>query len=308
MSLSDRDRKILMAIVPVLILVGYWVLVLSPQRKEASKAATELSKQEERRDKAQRHLDSLNQAKSSFADDYAQLVKLGKAVPTTVDMPSLIVQLDSAARGTDIEFTKIAAGQPSQSAPQGGQQSSGGQASSGPGKAAENAQNGVNNANASQQGREQAAQKSGAQPGDAQTSQSSGSGVPVGGGQAGGSGGDAAAAGCPAGLECVPLEFEFKGGFFDLADFFHRLKRFVKSANERLEVRGRLLTIDALKYASDQDSFPALKAEVKATLYLSPKEEGATAGATPEGPQNTTPAGSGKPAPAAPTPTATATP
>jgi hypothetical protein len=307
MSLSARDKKILMVIVPVLLLFGYWFLVLSPQRKEASKAANELAKQEKRRDKAQQRLDSLTQAKSSFADDYAQLVKLGKAVPTTVDMPSLIVQLDSAARGTGIQFTKIAAGQPSQSAPQSGQQSSGGQASSGPGKAAQNAQNGANDANASTQSREQAAQKSGAQPGDTQTSKSSGGGLPVGGGQAGGSGGDAAA-GCPAGLECVPLEFEFKGGFFDLADFFHRLKRFVKTANERLEVRGRLLTIDALKYASDQDGFPALRAEVKATLYLSPKAEGATAGATPEGPPNTTPAGSGQSAPAAPTPTATATP
>jgi hypothetical protein len=308
MTISDRDKKIVMIIVPVLLLLGYWFLVLSPQRQDASKVANELAKQEKRRDQAQQRLQSLNGAKSSFAQDYAELVKLGKAVPTTVDMPSLIVQLDSAARGTDIEFTKIAAGQPTQSAAQPQQQSSGGgQAQSGPGKAAQSAKNGVNNANASTQNGAQAAQQSGAQPGDTQTSQSSGKGLPVGGGQAGGGGGDAAA-GCAAGLDCVPLEFEFKGGFFELSDFFHRLKRFVKAANERLVVRGRLLTIDALKFASDADSFPSLKAEVKATVYLSPAEEGATAGATPDGPSQSTPAGSQQSPPASPTPTATATP
>jgi Tfp pilus assembly protein PilO len=307
MSVSDRDKKIVMAIVPIVLLLGYWFLVLAPQRNEASKAANDLAKQEKRRDQAQQKLQSLNQAKSSFADDYAQLVKLGKAVPTTVDMPSLIVQLDSAARGTDIEFTKIAAGQPIESAAPPQQQGSGGQAQSGPGKTAQSAKNGVNNANSSTQAGEQAAQKSGAAAGDAKTSTSSGRGLPVGGGQAGGGGGDAAA-GCAAGLDCVPLEFEFKGGFFDLAGFFHRLKRFVKAANERLVVRGRLLTIDSLKFSSDADSFPALKAEVKATVYLSPNEEGATAGATPDGPSQTTPAGSGQSPPASPTPAATATP
>jgi Pilus assembly protein, PilO len=308
MTLTDRDRKIVTIIVPIALLLGYWFLILAPQREDASKAASELAKQEKRRDQAQQKLQSLDQARATFAKDYAELVKLGKAVPTNVDMPSLIVQLDSAARGTDIKFTKVAAGQASQSSSQPQQQQgSGGQAQSGAGKAAQNAQNGANAANSSTENRAQAAEKSGAEGSDAQTSQSSGGGLPVGGGQAGGAGGEDAAA-CAAGLECVPLDFEFKGGFFELSDFFHRLKRFVRAANDRLVVRGRLLTIDAVKFASDADSFPALKAEVKATVYLSPAEEGTTAGATPRGPAQTTPAGSQQSPPSSSTPTATATP
>jgi hypothetical protein len=31
---------------------------------------------------------------------YAQVVRLGKALPSSVDMPSLLVQLDAAAAGT----------------------------------------------------------------------------------------------------------------------------------------------------------------------------------------------------------------
>ena len=41
-------------------------------------------------------------AQTDFAADYAEIVRLGKAIPAGVDMPSLLVQLDRAAEGTDI--------------------------------------------------------------------------------------------------------------------------------------------------------------------------------------------------------------
>jgi hypothetical protein len=115
------------------------------------------------------------------------------------------------------------------------------------------------------------------------------------------------------GLETVPLTLEFKGNFFDLADFFHRLKRFVRVAGEDVSVKGRLITVDGFKFSSDTSTFPKLKAEVTATVYLSPKAEGATAGATPQGPTpaGTTPPPAGSPAttpPAPVTPAATTTP
>ncbi len=312
MNLTERDRKIMIIIAPLVLVLAYWFLVLSPQRKESATAAQTLTKQEKRRDAAQANLEQLQRSKSSFGSDYAQLVKLGKAIPSSVDMPTLIVQLDSAAKGTGIKFSKIAAGQPLEpgsapSAPPAG--GSGGGAQTGPGKAAQNASGGAQTANNATQSKEQAAQKSGAAPADAQTSSSPKSGgLPVGGGQTGGGGSSAAASACGAGLDCVPLEFEFSGGFFDLADFFHRMKRFVRVANERLDVSGRLLTVDALKFSSEGSSFPNLKAEVKATVYLSPKSEGETAGATPAGPAQTQPAGSQAPASSSAPPTAAVTP
>ena len=122
----------------------------------------------------------------------------------------------------------------------------------------------------------------------------------------------AAATVSPVGLETVPLELEFVGDFFNLADFFHDVKRFVRVAGTSVVVGGRLITIESVNYSSDQTVFPAIKAELKATIYLSPKVEGETAGATPQGPPTTTPAStpadSTEPAPTAPTPTAVATP
>jgi hypothetical protein len=105
---------------------------------------------------------------------------------------------------------------------------------------------------------------------------------------------------------------EFVGDFFRLADFFHDIKRFVHVVNQDVVVNGRLVTIDSVSYASDPLLFPRLRAEIKATVYLSPKTQGVTAGATPEGPTATpatTPAATPAPAPTpSPAPTATATP
>jgi hypothetical protein len=152
-------------------------------------------------------------------------------------------------------------------------------------------------------------------PADTSTSTSSGSGLPVGGGATTGSGATTGAA--PVGLETVPLELEFQGDFFNLADFFHRLKRFVSLTNENVVVSGRLLTVESVRWASEESIFPKLRAEIKATIYLSPKTQGVTAGATPQGPATGTPAtgtpATGTtPAPAQSTPaaapTATATP
>ena len=309
MSLTDRDRKILMALGPLLLVLVYWFFLLAPKREAAATAGDTLSKAEQRRDTAEATARAAEGAKATFGSDYASLVQLGKAVPSTVDLPSLIVQLDQSARGTGIRFTRIATGEGETGASGGG--SAGGaaqpptaaggeQAQSAPGQATEAANNTKANADASSAQHEQAGPEGGTGTGSKPPAGDSGSSPAPG----------AEGTGCAPGLECVPLEFEFSGGFFGLADFFHQLKRFVRVANEKIVVRGRLLTIDSFKFSSEQDSFPALKAEVTATVYLVPKREGATAGATPAGPAPAAPqAASGTTTPpASPAPTATATP
>lgn len=308
MSLTDRDRKVLTFLVPVLVIVGYWFLLLAPQRQEAATAAEDVVKQEQRRDTAQAQLNAAKNAKQDFSADYTQIVRLGKAIPASVDMPSLIVQLDSAAGGTGISFNKIKTGEqldtaatpapttppgttppadPATPAAAGGQQ-----AQSAPGGGAEAANTTAQTAN------QQAATA------DSQTAAGT---APA---PAPGPAGTAAPA--PPGLETVPLELEFTGNFFKLADFFHRVKRFVDVANTDVVVSGRLLTVEGVRWTSDPELFPKIRAEIKATIYLSPKAQGATAGATPTGPSTTTPATTTTPAQSTPAPavapTATATP
>jgi len=318
MNLTERDRKIAIAVLPILLLVGYWFLLLAPKRDAAAQASKELTKQTERRDKAQAAANTARGAQTDFAADYAEIVRLGKAIPAGVDMPSLLVQLDRAAAGTDIRFTKVAQGQrtdtaaPASTAPTTDNSTSapveagGATAQSAPGSAVESANNTAQTAST----QADAASQSGV---DATTSTSTSTGgLPVGGG-ATNTAAPAAAGTGPAGLETMPLDLEFVGNFFDLADFFHSVKRFVRVANQNVVVSGRLVTVEGVKFSSDPQIFPRVKAEMTVTVYLSPKVQGTTAGATPQGPTPapgapTTPAStepSSSPTTAAPTATAT---
>ena len=308
MSLSDRDKKIVMVIVPLVVVLGYWFLLLAPKREAASTAQEELNTVKTELTQAQSQATTVQAAKTNFARDYAAVVALGKAIPSSVDMPSLLVQLEQAARGTGIKFDGVVMGEriaaqpatggaapmpgaPDPAAAASGTAPSGQPPQSAPGQAAASAEGAA------------AAATTPPPTGATGTAPPPATGAP-------------AAAGttpAPSGaLESVSLEFDFEGSFFELADFFHRLKRFVYTDGEKVRVRGRLMTIDAVSYETDPETFPALSAKVNATVYLSPQAEGATAGATPSGPapaaagaEPTSTASSGS---GSPTPTATATP
>jgi Tfp pilus assembly protein PilO len=327
--MSARDRKMLIAIVPIVVIVAYWFLLLAPKREEAATAKKDLTEQQDRLKTARAVATQASGNKTNFAADYGEIVRLGKAIPARVDMPSLLVQLDRAAEGTGITFTRISQGDrvpvpvaappvpttppadgsapatpapaaPGTTAPP--VAAGGPTAASAPGTAAESA----NNAATTSDQANAAAQQSGV----------TGGGLPVG-GAAGTPAADGTVPTVSGGLETVPLELDFVGNFFRLADFFHDVKRFVDVANRNVVVNGRLITIEGVNFSSDPTIFPRIKAELTATVYLSPLTQGATAGATPAGPATTTPAAApvappadgSAPAPApTPTPTAVATP
>jgi hypothetical protein len=82
----------------------------------------------------------------------------------------------------------------------------------------------------------------------------------------------------------VTLDFSFRGDFFELADLFHELKRYVNVRGDRIDVEGRLMTIDNLVLEPTEEGSDELTAEITATAYLAPAAQGPTAGATPAGP------------------------
>jgi hypothetical protein len=296
-TLSDRDRRIVLILVPIVILIAYYFLLLAPKRDDLKTARTEQHSAEDARDAAVAQAAQLERARQTFAEDYAAVVRLGKAIPDTVDSPSLLVQLDRASHGTHIDFDSITFGArasatvpaaptvqaPAQ--PNGNAAAGGAPASTGLGRATESAGNAVNQGN-------QASTAAGGTDTTTSTTTTTTAAAPS----------TAAPATTTPALDSVALTFNFSGTYFDLADFFHRLKRFVYVANNQIFVRGRLMTIDTIAFAPGGSATGAasstLTATVGATVYLSPKGQGATGGATPQGPAGstttttTTPAGS----------------
>jgi hypothetical protein len=301
--MTDRDKKLLSFILPAVMIAGYWFLLLAPARDQAGKLGADLAKQEQTRDKLQTQVSQLGQARSDFATDYAAVVELGKAVPASVDMPSLIVQLDKASHGTGIGFERIHAGErlPADSPSSAGAGGAGTPAAGAPAAAAGGEQASTGAGKATEKANDTKAKQDAAAGAPA-------AGAPPAGAPAAGTPAGAAAttatSGVP-GLDAVPLEFTFRGSFFDLADFFHRMKRFVHVVDDRVAVRGRLMTIEGVDFKTT--NFPRLEAQVTAKVYLAPKKQGTTAGADPNGPapgpgggsqeaSSPTPSGGGTPA------------
>src|SRR4051794_9767495 len=244
MNISDRDRRIIMIIVPIVVLIAYYFLLLAPKRDDLKTARDEQHSAEAARDQAVAQANQLEHARQTFATDYAAVVRLGKAIPDTVDAPSLLVQLDRASHGTHIDFDKVPFGEraagtvPAAPVTQGAAQpngnaaAGGAPASTGLGGATESAGNAVNQGN-------QASTAAGGTDTTATTSTTTTTATAT----------TAPPSTTTPALDSVALTFNFTGSYFDLADFFHRLKRFVYVANNQIFVRGRLMTIDTLTFA-----------------------------------------------------------
>ncbi|HJS96193.1 MAG TPA: hypothetical protein VJ741_18155 [Solirubrobacteraceae bacterium] len=250
--MTARDRIVIMVVLAVGAVVAGWMLVVSPKRDQAATLSTQISAQQSQLDTARSQLAAGESARKAFAGQYAELAKLGEAVPPDDDVPSLIYQVQNAAHGAKVSFRGL-------------QLTNGGGGSS-------------------------------------PSSSSSSSSTP-------GNGSAATAApqlppGAAVGAAGLPTEqftFTLAGNFSHLADFFNRLQSFVTTRGSTLLVSGRLMTINAINLAPASAGFPQITANISATTYIVPADQGAFGGATPAGPApspqaSTSPSSSGAPA------------
>ena len=135
--MSTRDRMILVAICLAAAVVAPYLLVISPKRKQVSNLDSRVSSVQSQLQTVQSELAAGKQAKAAFASSYTTLVRLGEAVPTDDNTPSLIYQLQGAAKATHVDFNSLTfnAGSSSSSAssnptPAGGSSSTASNASS----------------------------------------------------------------------------------------------------------------------------------------------------------------------------------
>src|SRR5215212_7335695 len=212
--MSARDKKLLRILVPVAVFAVYWLLLLNPALDRREGLQKPLEQAQAERDTAVATADRMVQAKENYERDYAELVKLSKAIPQSVAVSDLMRELNTAAAGMGIEFSNITMTPESTDAVS------------------------------------QAAAES--------TSLAA------------------------TGLDEIPVELTFDGRFFALADMFHSIQEFVQVADQRLDVHGRLIRID--EFSFDSAEFPSITAQISATIYAAPADEGPTGGATPVGP------------------------
>jgi Tfp pilus assembly protein PilO len=89
-------------------LAAYWYLALAPKRDEVAKLDTQVVQAQTAVQTAQSTANNYESTRKAYRQNYATVVRLGKAVPADDDVRSLMVQLDSSAKRSHIDFSNIA--------------------------------------------------------------------------------------------------------------------------------------------------------------------------------------------------------
>lgn len=105
--MTGRDRMVLMGVIVLVVLAAGWVAVVSPERGKASKLSAQVSAAQTSLSEAESKLASARTAQSQYATAYASVVNLGKAVPPSEEVPSLIEQLAHASDQKSVQFASI---------------------------------------------------------------------------------------------------------------------------------------------------------------------------------------------------------
>jgi Tfp pilus assembly protein PilO len=268
---KSTDRGILAGLAIAGLIAVFWFMVLSPKRDEVAKLDDEVAALQDSVAAQEQLVAAGRQAQDDFNSNYQRLVVLGKAVPEDEDTSSLFVQLQQIAKGAGVEFDAIEL------------VSGAGTGDAAPAPAEQT----TTDQEQSESSSSESAPAPEAAP--AAATEAAAASLPIG-----------AAVG-PAGLPVMPYKLSLRGSFFELADFLAGVDRLVHSRHGRDLVDGRLITVDGFGLAGDEaEGFEVLSASLSVTTFLTPADQGLTAGATPAGPA--------VPEPGAPTPASNTTP
>jgi Tfp pilus assembly protein PilO len=108
--MTARDRLVLTTIVVLALLAGAWFLAVAPEREKAAALNTQVSTAAAQLQSAEGSLASARHAEAEYPAAYAAIVNLGKAVPASEEVPSLLYQLAHVADAKHVEFGSITNG------------------------------------------------------------------------------------------------------------------------------------------------------------------------------------------------------
>jgi Tfp pilus assembly protein PilO len=250
------SNRLIVAILAVAALaIAFWVLALSPKREEADELSAEAGQLRVALSEAQAKAVEAAAAKREFPADYRHLVVLGQAVPGGDETSSLLVELNDIASRANVDFSDIqleGSGETSSATPALTESSPPAPAPATPGSVPAAA--------------------------TVPPTEAAAAILPLG-----------AEIG-PAGLGVMPYGLSFSGNFFQVANFIKGIDSLVHTGGHNVDVNGRLMTINGFSLSTEtgEEESHRLTANFTVTTYITPPEQGLTAGATSSSPASVT--------------------
>ncbi|HEX3240138.1 MAG TPA: hypothetical protein VHR18_08400 [Solirubrobacterales bacterium] len=261
MKLGASTRILLAVLVLLGLAIVFWMVLLSPKRKESDELGAQVESLQAQLAESQGTIAAGEAARREFPRNYQQLVVLGKAVPASDESASLLIELNHISADSGVSFHGLKVGTAD---------GEGGEAAAEEPPVEEAPEAGAETAPESGAETEASA---GVPAATAIPTEAAASVLPIG-----------ALVG-PAGLNVLPYDLSFRGSFFDIADFIDGIDSLVHTRGNALAVDGRLVTFDGFTIAPEAEgTYKDLQADFSVTTFLVPPEQGITAGATPTAP------------------------
>src|ERR1700722_454650 len=102
--MTGRDRIVVMVLAVMAVAAGGWILVVSPKRKEVKTYEQQISTAQSQLAAAQSQLADAKGAQTHYGSAYASVVRLGKAVPPSQEVASLVYQLEQVSNRRSVSF------------------------------------------------------------------------------------------------------------------------------------------------------------------------------------------------------------
>jgi len=110
MRARGREIYIIAGVVAVVLIVAWYFLLFSPKQSEKSDLETQIDTQRTTLATAQQEVVRLESYKKTAPQSRAEIVRLGKALPQTEGIPSLIIELTRTADASGVDLTTITRG------------------------------------------------------------------------------------------------------------------------------------------------------------------------------------------------------
>jgi Tfp pilus assembly protein PilO len=279
--MKGSDKAIVLGVVMAVILAVFYFKVLSPKRQKASSLNKDITTLQTQVDQQKQAAAFGEDARRHFPAYYGRLVVMGKAVPSNADSPSLLVQLSAIARRTHVGFGSIEL-----SAGSGAATTASSTATPPPSASSGTSTGTTSTGTTSTSTSTTPTSTPSSTTASATTSPTAAT--------------EATAANLPlgavvgtAGLPTMPYNLTFSGSYFNIADFLSGVDDLVHlRGTSTVAADGRLLTIDGFTLsvpdsstaANPKAANPKLDVTLAVTSYVTPSDQGLTAGASPTGP------------------------
>ena len=108
--MSNRVRMLVIGLAVVVIAILVWFFLLSPLRDDIATAESQIEEEQTRLSQAQVRLAQAEATREEGRRNQARLLELAKIMPTSEEVPSLLLQIQDLADQSGIDFIAITPG------------------------------------------------------------------------------------------------------------------------------------------------------------------------------------------------------